>query len=247
MRKWFPILLYVTVQFLFFCTSKAQTVSNVKVAISEKNIEIIYDLEGEGLYNVSLYYADSSGKKWFGPLKNVSGDVGPNQFKGEAKKIVWDAAKEVTYIEGFFQFKVIADEMPLPLAAKKQALAEELPAKKIITDLERRKLTLAMEKAKRSRTPWLVTFLLMGGAGGIGYYQTGVLYNKYKTATSDAVNIRQTITIMSYAAPAALGLAGISFIEFLVKSSKYSNAKKTLNGTTTFKVGPTGLGVAYRF
>lgn len=247
MRKCFPLLLYVTVQLLFFSTSKAQSVSNVNVSINEKSIEVMYDLDGEGIYSVSLYYADSSGKKWFGPLKNVSGDVGPNQSKGTSKKILWDAAKEVTYIEGFFQFKVVAEEMPAPVAAKKQITTEEPPVKKVITDLERRKLTLAMEKAKSRKTPWLVTFLLMGGAGGFGYYQTGVLYEKYKTATSDAASIRQLVTIMNYATPAALGIAGISFIEFLVKSGKYSNAKKTLNGTTTFKVGPTGLGVAYRF
>jgi len=236
---------------LFSVRLEAQTVSNVCVAMDGKNIEVSYDLEGDGMYTISLFYADSSGKSWVGPLKMVSGNVGQNQRAGLRKKIFWDAASEVSSIEGFFQFKVEAVETKQqlePSNVKPAEQAEIVPEKpkKVLTDLERRKLTLVMEKAKKRRTPWLVGFLLMGGAGGFSYYQAGALYEKYKTATTDAASIRETINVFNYAAPADLGLAGISFVEFLIKSGKYSNAKKALAGAS-FKFTPNGVGLTYTF
>jgi hypothetical protein len=252
MRNYLLVYVWLILGASFFSvTLDAQTVSNVSVAMDGKNIEVSYDLEGDGVYNISLFYADSSGKNWIGPLKMVSGNVGQNQRAGLRKKIYWDAASEVSSIEGFFQFKVEAVETKpqLELAnVNPTAQAEIIPEKpkKVLTDLERRKLTLVMEKAKKRRTPWLVGFLLMGGAGGFSYYQTGALYEKYKTATTDAASIRESINVFNYATPAALGLAGISFIEFLIKSGKYSSAKKALAGAS-FKFTPRGVGLTYTF
>lgn len=252
MRNYLLLYLWLILCASFFSVGlTAQTVSNVSVALDGKNIEVSYDLEGDGIYTISLFYADSSGKSWVGPLKMVSGNVGQNQRAGLRKKIFWDAASEVASIEGFFQFKVEAVEMKEQSTQAISKPAEEAVAvvekpKKVLTDLERRKLTLVMEKAKKRRTPWLVGFLLMGGAGGFSYYQTGALYEKYKTATTDAASIRETINVFNYAAPAALGLAGISFIEFLIKSGKYSNAKKALAGPS-FQLTPRGVGLTYTF
>jgi hypothetical protein len=232
---------------LLFNKVQSQTVSNVNVILNDKKIEVTYDLEGEGVFVVSLFYADSSGKNWMGPLKFVSGEVGPAQRAGKNKRIIWDADLDVKSIEGFFQFKVLA-ESTIKETFIKESFEESLgeKPKKILTDLEKRKLTLVMEKTKKGRTPWLIGFLITGGAGAFGYLQTGSLYEKYKTATTDAASLRQTITTLNYATPAALGLAGISFIEFLVKSGKYATAKRALAGTI-IKISPTRLGLAYTF
>lgn len=248
-------LLFISL--LTFCVAfslnelHSQTVSNVIVNTNGTTIEVAYDLEGEGVYNVSLFYADSAGKNWKGPLKLVSGNIGQNQRAGKNKKIFWDAFTELSSIEGFFQFKVEAIDTKMQMfQSNTTPFIEAKPVpekpKKVLTDLERRKLVLVMEKKKKARTPWLMTFLLMGGVGGYSYYQTGALYEKYKTASTDAASIRESINIFNYATPAALGLAGISFIEFIVKSGKYANAKKAL-ADVHIRFSPSGLGLTYTF
>jgi hypothetical protein len=252
MRNFLFLFLLVFVTGIGFSNKlHAQIISNISVSQLDKSIEVNYDLEGTSTYKISLYYSDSSGKNWIGPLKAVSGDVGPSQRPGKQKKIIWDASSELSSVEGYFQFKIVAEaefDNLFKENPQQPAIIEppvEKP-KKVLTDLERRKLTLVMEKAKKRRTPWLVSFVITGAAGAFGYYQTGALYEQYKTATTNAASLRQTITTLGYAYPAALGVAGISFIEFLVKSGKYSNAKKALVNTT-INIGPTKLGIAYRF
>jgi len=79
-------LLIFIIGFKFSNDLRAQVVSNINVSVQDRAIEVYYDLDGNSTYTISLYFADSSGENWVGPLKAVSGDVGPAQRPGKQKK-----------------------------------------------------------------------------------------------------------------------------------------------------------------
>jgi uncharacterized protein (TIGR02145 family) len=71
----------------------AQTISNIEVKTDENRIIINYNLIFNNSVTIELYLSEDNGKKWEGPLKSVSGDVGENISAGQ-KQIIWDVLKD---------------------------------------------------------------------------------------------------------------------------------------------------------
>lgn len=203
----------------------SQAVSNVNVIPKGNSIEVTYDLGGEGLFDVKLYFSDDNAKTWKGPLKLVTGDVGAMQKKGVAKKIIWDAAGEQNEFEGVLQFKIVADLMD----------AQALPK---ISDA----MSLKLKKINQQRTLWAVSTLITAGVGAYSLTQTTKLYEDYKNATNDAASIRSKIEGLNLIGPIALGLAGFSAVEFILQSAKY---KKTKKAALSAVYVPKGAGLSF--
>jgi hypothetical protein len=94
---------------LLFLLGGAQTVTRVNAVVNGEKIDISYSLSGASnqYFNVSLYVTLDGGVTYKGPLKLVTGDVGPNILPGN-KKIVWDALKELDIKDKPISFEIKA-------------------------------------------------------------------------------------------------------------------------------------------
>ncbi|QHT71288.1 hypothetical protein GXP67_33855 [Rhodocytophaga rosea] len=120
MKHFFYLLLFLT---LPLEQALGQTITNVRAETSGDVINVYYDLQGtaEGqLYQITLY---SSHNDMAQPLTFVSGDTGPNVQAGAAKKIEWQAKKEILRYTGQITFEVQASLLLSPLRIKSPALA----------------------------------------------------------------------------------------------------------------------------
>lgn len=85
----------------------AQQVTITSTEQKDQKIYITYDLSGKaGKHNVKLYVSADNGKNWEGPLRSVSGDVGPLQTIGTNKQIVWDVLKDRDKFVGDWVFGI---------------------------------------------------------------------------------------------------------------------------------------------
>ena len=91
---------------------KAQHIENVRFKQVGDNIIIYYDLlsnsEGAG-YDITIYLSTDKGATWSGPLKNVTGDVGPGLSAGN-KKITWNVLSERESLKGDIVFEIRAKQ-----------------------------------------------------------------------------------------------------------------------------------------
>ena len=213
----------------------AQTLSNIVIIPDLNSIDIIYDLEGDGLYDVKLFYSDDQGINWKGPLKFVNGNVGPGQTRGMVKKIIWSASDEQVELDGLIQFKVIAEFQNT--SGNNYEMKNDIPNIKLAGKLL---------SYRRKKTFWGVTMLISGGAAGYAILNSTSLYEKYKIATSNAVKIRTEIETMSMASNIALGIAGFSLLEYIIQSANYSR-EKSKKITINFAPKSSGLmfGLSY--
>jgi formylglycine-generating enzyme required for sulfatase activity len=95
------------------------TVSNVQAKQREGSrlMDITYDVVDPDSPTLTVYLKVSAdgGKTWKGPVELVSGDVGQHIVPGAAKKLVWDAGKEMANQYGAnFRYKVGASDQWLP-------------------------------------------------------------------------------------------------------------------------------------
>jgi hypothetical protein len=99
-------LLYFGFMLLTFASSLAQTVKNVQAHVEGNKVYIYYDLisstQGQK-FNVELR---SSIDNFINLLKEVSGDVGPDQEPGLGKTIIWNAIAEQGNFSGSVSFEV---------------------------------------------------------------------------------------------------------------------------------------------
>ena len=119
------------------------------------------------------------------------------------------------------------------------------------TDKQLPKISYPKEyyKYKKSKTFWLVSALVTGAAGTFAYLHTGTAYDQYKTTTTnDATNLYDKAKLYNMIAPIALGIAGFSTLEFILKSGKQRKAKNQSLSLypVTVKDGG-GFGIAYNF
>ena len=119
------------------------------------------------------------------------------------------------------------------------------------TDKQLPKISYPKEyyKYKKSKTFWLVSTLVTGAAGTFAYLHTGTAYDQYKTTTTnDATNLYDKAKLYNMIAPIALGIAGFSTLEFILKSGKQRKAKNQSLSLypVTVKDGG-GFGIAYNF
>ena len=221
---------------MFLQGAFAQEVTNIKVTPTQSSIEITYDLDANAACSIVLYYSDDKAVTWKGPLQKVSGDVGASQMSGKGKKIIWDAASELGSIEGLLQFKIVATYV----APQEQTLQSKLQQR--IIDVEKQKKDAKLTALKKKRNIWIVPAVVTAGVGGYAYTQTGTLYEKYKTATTDAAKIRGQVQTMAVVYPIAFAAAGFSVIEFIIQNGKYSKEKKKKVAFTPIYV-PRGAGL----
>ena len=214
----------------------AQEVTNIKVEPKESSIEIIYDLDANASCTIVLYYSDDKAVTWKGPLQKVSGDVGTNQLSGKGKKILWDAAGELGAVEGILQFKIVAT-----FTSPEQTSLQSKLQQRVI-DVENKKKDEKLVAMKKKRNIWIVPAVLTAGVGGYAYTQTGTLYDKYKTATTDAAKIRGQVQTMALVYQIAFAAAGFSVIEFVIQNGKYSKEKKKKVAVSPFYI-PRVLGL----
>jgi hypothetical protein len=198
----------------------SQTVNNVRVSTFQRTIEVVYDLKAESFTTVELYFSEDSGTTWKGPMKNVSGDVGGNQLEGNGKKIIWDASTELGSIEGFLQFKVVAKYGQTKLISLNDSILNNR-----LMQVEKQKKDSKLFLLRKKRNIWIIPSAITAGVGGYAYYQTELLYQKYKTATTDASKLRMQVQRMALVYPIAFAAAGFSVLEFMIQNRKYSKEK----------------------
>jgi hypothetical protein len=228
--------LFIFTAVMFMQGVFAQEVTNIKVQPTQSSIEISYDLEANAACTIVLYYSDDKAVTWTGPLQKVAGDVGANQMSGKGKKIVWDAAGELGSIEGVLQFKIVATYT----SPEQQTVQSKLQQR--IIDVEKQKKDAKLTAMKKKRNIWIIPAVVTAGVGGYAYSQTGTLYEKYKTATTDAASIRGQVQTMAMVYPIAFAAAGFSVIEFIIQNGKYSKEKKKKVAFTPIYV-PRGAGL----
>jgi|LauGreDrversion4_2_1035121.scaffolds.fasta_scaffold58171_4 hypothetical protein len=228
--------LFIFTGVMFLQGAFAQEVTNIKVTPTQSSIEITYDLDANAACSIVLYYSDDKAVTWKGPLQKVSGDVGASQMSGKGKKIIWDAASELGSVEGLLQFKIVATYV----APQEQTLQSKLQQR--IIDVEKQKKDAKLTALKKKRNIWIVPAVVTAGVGGYAYAQTGTLYEKYKTATTDAAKIRGQVQTMALVYPIAFAAAGFSVIEFIIQNGKYSKEKKKKVAFTPIYV-PRGAGL----
>jgi uncharacterized protein (TIGR02145 family) len=91
----------------------AQQVTNIHFEQDGQMINIYYDLNGVGTYEIKVFCSQDGGATWGEPLKHVSGDVGESQKAGKAKKIIWNVLSERESVQGEIVIKVeiLSNEM----------------------------------------------------------------------------------------------------------------------------------------
>jgi hypothetical protein len=235
----FSHIFSISIMFLFLVNlpfyTNAQEVKNIRVTQTENNVNVLYDLAGEGqTFKVDLFYSVDDGQNWKGPLKGVSGDAGEHILPGNNKQITWNVLSEPGLAEGYLQFKVIAETTEMPFQEK----AESKPAQ--IPDLQ-------LRKYKTGKTISLTLALASAGTGILTYLQANKLYDEYKTATSDAAYLRDKVELNDKIYPIAFAVAGASTVSFIIYSAKHGKTKKEL----TFQPVPLqnggGLAVSLTF
>jgi uncharacterized protein (TIGR02145 family) len=89
----------------------AQSITNVQSKQEGNTIAVTYDLQCDGDSHIGLFISEDGSKNFTGPLKSVSGDVGPIN-PGITKKIVWDVTKDKDVLFGkniVFRVKAMTD------------------------------------------------------------------------------------------------------------------------------------------
>ena len=90
-------------------------VSNVQVKQREGSrlVDITYDVDDPDSPTLTVYLKVSAdgGKTWKGPVELVSGDVGQHIAPGTAKRLIWDAGKEMANRFGTrFRYRIGAND-----------------------------------------------------------------------------------------------------------------------------------------
>jgi hypothetical protein len=228
----FLFLFLVSLSFL----TQAQEVKNIRVTQTGNNVNVLYDLAGEGqTFKVDLFYSVDDGQTWKGPLKSVSGDTGLQIIPGVNKQITWNPLGEEGVEEGYMQFKVVAETTGMPASIQ------------VKSDIRQPAVDLNLRKYKTGKTVSLTLALASAGTGIYSYLQGNKLYDEYKTATDDAAGLRSRVETYDIIYPVAFAVAGASTVSFIVYSAKHRKAKKEL----TFQPVPLqnggGLAVSLTF
>jgi hypothetical protein len=107
--------LLLTVLFFipFMRTITAQDVSDIRVRLENELLIVTYNLSERA--DIEAYVSLDGAKTWIGPLQHVTGAVGKNISEGKDKIFLWDAAKEVGYIEvsnAIIKIVTITEDLP---------------------------------------------------------------------------------------------------------------------------------------
>jgi formylglycine-generating enzyme required for sulfatase activity len=112
-----PVSLFALVCSIF---AADPVVSNVQAKQREGSrlVDITYDVADPDSPTLTVYLKVSAdgGKTWKGPVELVSGDVGQHIAPGTAKRLVWDAGKEMGSNQYWskFRYRIGADDLEVP-------------------------------------------------------------------------------------------------------------------------------------
>jgi opacity protein-like surface antigen len=84
----------------------APDISNIRVRLENDLLIVTYDLSVKA--DIEAYVSLDDGATFQGPLKHVTGAVGKNVSIGKDKIFLWDAAKEVGYVDVMAMIKIVA-------------------------------------------------------------------------------------------------------------------------------------------
>lgn len=101
----------------------AQSIKNVQATTNGSNVIISYDLIGQDKDQKFDVIIKSSNDGFIAALKEVTGDVGPDQSVGNGKRITWDAGKELRVFKGDISFEITATVTFTPLKFTKPTTA----------------------------------------------------------------------------------------------------------------------------
>lgn len=97
---------------IIYTPAFTQTITNIRATQDDKDIIVTYDLRADNnelKFTTQLYLSTNGGTTYSGPLRQVSGDVGPGITPGRNKRIRWQVLKERERLQGDnIQFKVTA-------------------------------------------------------------------------------------------------------------------------------------------
>jgi hypothetical protein len=117
----------------------------------------------------------------------------------------------------------------------------------IQTQTQKQKPDVNISRYKTGKTISLSLAVASAGAGIYAYLQGNKLYDEYKTATTNAADLRSKVELYDKIYPVAFAVAGASTVSFIIYSVKLGKAKKEL----TFQPVPLqnggGLAVSLRF
>ena len=198
MRRLKPILLLL---FIFIAAgSRAQEVQNIRVSQSGNRVDILYDLTGTGnIDRINLFYTVDDGRIWQGPLRNISGDISRLQAPAVDKRITWEGTLERPGLTGEIQFKIVADILQKAITA---------PVKEPV--VKTWKSDPAYRRHKTSSTIWLSSSLVSAGVGLYTMNKANNLYDQYKTAGTDASDLRSQVETLDVIAPVAFEIGRAS-------------------------------------
>lgn len=111
--KQIALLLFV----LNFTAISAQNISEIGFKVAGNNIEITYTVKGLAFnqsLTTSIYVSTDGGSGFQGPLKFVSGDLGPGILNGQ-HKVLWEASKEIPLDNSNLVFEVRAEVQETPV------------------------------------------------------------------------------------------------------------------------------------
>ena len=144
MKKPFFLLLLLSV---ITTATFSQSVKNIEVRTNGEKILVAYTISGlkdyQDISRISFYVSRDGGRTFEGPLKEISGDIGPGLKNGK-HIMVWDVFKEMPFLEEELIF-----DIRLSIAEKK------------------RKRAIMISLVGNTVTP---LGLRVGQLGGIGWY-----------------------------------------------------------------------------
>ena len=83
----------------------AQDVTNIRVKQKDELLIVTYDLSLKA--DIEAYVSLDNGVTYKGPLQHVTGAVGKNISEGKDKIFLWDAKKEVGYVDVSAKIKIV--------------------------------------------------------------------------------------------------------------------------------------------
>ena len=92
-------------------TCFSQEIKNIEFKQVDNEIEVYYQITGARYFEyffVEIYVSSDGGETFYGPLKQVKGDIGVNVEGGKRKKIIWDVFKEKPDFSGEVVFDIHA-------------------------------------------------------------------------------------------------------------------------------------------
>ncbi|MCG8696583.1 MAG: hypothetical protein MI922_00905, partial [Bacteroidales bacterium] len=101
---------------VLFCSFSAwaQKISAVRFEQVERNIEIKYDILNTRYFHqftIEIFVSTNGGKSYYGPLREVTGDVGSAVTGGKNRLVIWEVLKEIPDFGGEVVFDVRAKQM----------------------------------------------------------------------------------------------------------------------------------------